>query len=1141
MEIDQKTASLAQRVFLIIGVVGVFTACSRKKDKWVNRNFHGMATYYNILYNGTNALEDGKEQINAEYVENYWEILPIERIQTDEEPIVYGRMLEAEPPKEPTSRIPDQPASQPAPEPEEDAQKSGEFKYIDTVEPTDQNKPAFPIDKDPTEELPIKEQNKETGQPNQETESAFEEPNQPDDVPLQENNTPVNQGEPQEDIQRNNKRESREDLNRANPTPETNTQNTTNPTGEQNQQSPENVTPERNDPVNTNTQQQTPDQNTNLSSEQQVATDQNTVQQNTDGTQTKQPGSIGIPDGTEISGGFSASSTDQQNTTMPAQGAPVEQAISGLDSDQTEQFSIDENFERAEEKATKAIQKHSMDINGKERNPQMGEAFLLLGKARYYDGRYFPALEAFNYLSRRYDNQDLLNTVAVWREKTYLQLENNERVVEKLNGILNGYPELNIHLSQIPNALNQTYITKDPDFDFVHNLFTIHELVKETAKKAKSRLNKESLTEASSTLAQAYLNLEEHKQALKPLNLAINTTKDKPQKGRFLFIKGQTFEQLQKQDSAKASFDEVIALNRRAPRDYVIQAYMGKIRHFDLENGSREEQIDTLESLLTDRENRPYLDVINYYAADYYQKTDSVNRALTHYNKSLNTGTENHELKARIYEALGNHYFDRSNYKMAGAYYDSTMVNQPEVSRAFRATRKKRLNLNDVIKYEDIATKNDSILQLVSMNPQERQEHLTKYVDSIKNKAIAQIQKNEQEEETTHLFTQQTSQAGGSNFYFYDDSRVATGKETFKQIWGDRELQDNWRTETGSSLKEEQEEAQAPERKLVEDLDQNPKYQVQTYINQLPTNEKVIDSLTDERNYAYYQLGLLYSTQFEELELAADKLEELLENKPEERLVLPSKYNLFKIYSELKDSTNANKWKEDIITHHQDSRYAQLLENPAEVTDQENNPEKIYNTLYKSYQQGNYQEVLELSDQYISRFNDEEILPKIELLQANVKGRLLGFEAYTKALNNIALTYPQSKEGKKAEELISKTLPQLKNKTFSEESKGSFYLIFPFSLDQTTDAEAFKTNLDQHLSKHQYKQLKTSTEIYTEDTLFVVVKGLNGKSEAKKLNKALEEHKNFEIHPESFGISSENFKIILIHKNLSAYLKQFNY
>ena len=62
------------------------------------------------------------------------------------------------------------------------------------------------------------------------------------------------------------------------------------------------------------------------------------------------------------------------------------------------------DFELAETKATKAIQKHSMNIGGRERNSQIDEAYLLLGKARYYDQRFIPALDAFNYILYKYSN-----------------------------------------------------------------------------------------------------------------------------------------------------------------------------------------------------------------------------------------------------------------------------------------------------------------------------------------------------------------------------------------------------------------------------------------------------------------------------------------------------------------------------------------------------------------------------------------------------------------------------------------------------------------------------------------------------------------------------------------------------------------
>ena len=45
-------------------------------------------------------------------------------------------------------------------------------------------------------------------------------------------------------------------------------------------------------------------------------------------------------------------------------------------------------FDRAEEKAVKAIQKHSIRIDQVQYNKQIDDAYLLLGKARYFDRRF---------------------------------------------------------------------------------------------------------------------------------------------------------------------------------------------------------------------------------------------------------------------------------------------------------------------------------------------------------------------------------------------------------------------------------------------------------------------------------------------------------------------------------------------------------------------------------------------------------------------------------------------------------------------------------------------------------------------------------------------------------------------------------
>jgi hypothetical protein len=58
-----------------------------------------------------------------------------------------------------------------------------------------------------------------------------------------------------------------------------------------------------------------------------------------------------------------------------------------------------------------------MNIDGRERNFQIDEAYLLLGKARYYDQRFIPALDAFNYILYKYPNSSNIYEAKIWRGK----------------------------------------------------------------------------------------------------------------------------------------------------------------------------------------------------------------------------------------------------------------------------------------------------------------------------------------------------------------------------------------------------------------------------------------------------------------------------------------------------------------------------------------------------------------------------------------------------------------------------------------------------------------------------------------------------------------------------------------------------
>ena len=103
---------------------------------------------------------------------------------------------------------------------------------------------------------------------------------------------------------------------------------------------------------------------------------------------------------------------------------PVER-IEVVDLDGFDTDSKDPNFNRAEEKAVKAIQKHSMYIGGKEYNPQIDEAYMLLGKARYYDNRFIPALDAFNFILNKSATSNNVNNAKIIPEITPTNKPNN--------------------------------------------------------------------------------------------------------------------------------------------------------------------------------------------------------------------------------------------------------------------------------------------------------------------------------------------------------------------------------------------------------------------------------------------------------------------------------------------------------------------------------------------------------------------------------------------------------------------------------------------------------------------------------------------------------------------------------------------
>jgi hypothetical protein len=747
------------------------------------------------------------------------------------------------------------------------------------------------------------------------------------------------------------------------------------------------------------------------------------------------------------------------------------------------------SIELAEVKAVKAIQKHGMNIKGKEKNPQIDESYMLLGKARYFDNRFIPALEAFNYILFKYPASSNINLAKIWRAKTNLRLQNEDLAIENLKKLI-----------ELEN------------------------------------LSKYDIVEASSTLAQAYITTKALDSAITQLQVASQLTKNNEQRGRLHFIEGQLYSVLGKKDSANLAFDKVIDLNRRSPRAYMISAHLEKVKNFDLENGDKLELQELLEELETNRENRPFLDKIYHQIAKYQLQNQSDSTAISYFNKSLRTNSEDDYLKAINYQTLGDLNFDYSEYSLAGSYYDSTLLNLKENSKSFRAIKRKRENLEDVIYYESIAQDNDSILSVVAMSDADKEVYFQSYIETLKLEEASE----KAAASTGNSFgaSQNAVTKKGKSFYFYNPTTVAFGKNEFIRIWGDRALETNWRWSSKSAQSDTEATDEIEKAAEAAEEEEQKRYSVDFYLAQIPTEEKVLDSIAKERNFAYYQLGLIYKDKFKEYKRAQNKLEYLLKQNPEERLVLPAKYNLYKLYALLDLKRLQALAKSDIIENFPDSRYAEILLNPeSALLNNENSPETLYNNLYAQFELGEYQQVIDGCDLQIIRLDGDQIVPKLELLKVTAKARLFGFEAYKEGLNFVALNYPSSIEGKKAAQMYATVIPQLESVEFVQDStQTNFKTIFKFEASETDEIKAFDESLSTAIEDIDYFKLSISKDRYDTNTIFVVVHGLKSVQGALGFVEILETENELIISKPFFGISSKNYQTVQIHKNVETYI-----
>ena len=615
-----------------------------------------------------------------------------------------------------------------------------------------------------------------------------------------------------------------------------------------------------------------------------------------------------------------------------------------------------EKFLKSEEKAAKTIQKHSMLINNVQYNSKIAQAYLLLGRARYLDQRFIPALDAFNQVYKQNIIVDEWYHSVIWKAKCNIRLEQEELAIELLKNLLK-----------------------------------------------KEKLSAKVKADANSVLAMAYLQLQKNDLAIRPLKTASLNEKNKQYKARYLFILGQIYEKKFQNDSAYSTFNKVVNFNRSITRDLLINAKIKTLIYNPLNKNERE-----ISKIIDNIENKPYLDKIYYgYSIMLFSK-DSVSKAEYYLNKAIKENPSDKDLLSRGYEQISKINFNKSNYVLSGKYLDSTLNNLEKNSKKYWELERRRKGLDRVVQLEENINLYDSLLKLSSYEPSK----LNKVLNQIKDKK----KKPKPKKKTSPVRNNKTRTGNGSrsNFYFYDTKLVELGKKSFETIWGQRTRESYWRNVSSKPTTVSKKKEEIDEKNII--LEETEPVN-NDLLATIPRTNFQKDSINHLKNKSYLRLAEIYLEKYSDYSLTKTKLNQLRRLNPSNEILVEANYILYKVQKK-QNKKNAEEIRLQIIKQFPDSKFAKILADQNILIAEEGETLKQLDSFYTLYDDQKFQQVLVGVEKGMVFIENKEILLEFDLLKAKTIGKLEGVIKYSEQIKNIIDRYPNSSKVADLKELI---------------------------------------------------------------------------------------------------------------------------
>ncbi|AKK72510.1 gliding motility protein [Chryseobacterium gallinarum] len=637
-------------------------------------------------------------------------------------------------------------------------------------------------------------------------------------------------------------------------------------------------------------------------------------------------------------------------------------------------------LEIAEAKALKAINKYSVTRNGEEKNKQIFDAYMILAQSRIYQNKPLEALDALNYV--------------------FTHMKDDKR----------------IPLARIYQGLAYDKIK---DYHKAHETF---------AKLKGEKINNNYAKLLSIYYSESLLDAGKKEEAAKELDQAFELNSNRKLKSRIAYLRGQVLENLGQNDKARESFTSAYKYANDFEFEVKSQIAIAKTFNGKGDYNGAKNYLESISKKGTygSRKNEFY-----YALGLMANKAGKKEEAQDFFRKSLFEKVSDPQVRGLAYYEIGKGYLDKNDYIGAGAYYDSALaVMTYEPSKILLKDQSEYIK--KISRNYYLIKKNDSILSLAKMNDAQRTDFFSKYIAKLKAKEEKAEQERRRAERSKGFDTGDYNansifaNTGNSfedfgvttkGFYFSNTGTVNKGTSSFKQIWGDRALADNWRfsKKMTSSLEDMKNDA------LGVTSTPNPRrFEPAYYIEQIPTDQGKLSQLKKDRDTASLGLGIMYQNYFTNTPLATKTLYDLIDVKPEEKVMLQALYEIFAMNYE-KNPQASDRAKQILLTDYPYTSYAEFVRNPKNKTFVKSTEEveNEYKKAYALFESEKFGESRDIIDQTIQKYPKDALVPKLYLLNAFNAGKSSGKEVMILQLEQIALNYSKTPEGVRAKEMLN--------------------------------------------------------------------------------------------------------------------------